>query len=251
MRLSRLTCSLSLIFAALTAGSTISAEEHALKVATFHSPPFAIIDTETGAISGSAIEAAKRMAKRCRASLRFVVSPAFSRAYRMTVDGTVDALVPVLESAERTKFLFFPQHPVDRTSVSLMVKSSSNLVRFTDLSILEGKSVGRLAGGLVTPDFDAYVRSNEINLLQRHSYQSLLENLAGGRLDFIAGPRPIFEYYAQQLGYADSIRALEPSLDNIPGYMALSRQRLANNPQMNTVYDCLMNMDPTEQMPKG
>jgi len=209
-----------------------------LKVATFHSPPFAIIDSKAGLLNGISIDVVNRMAAVCRVDIDYVVVPAFSRGFRGVQDGTVDAIVPILKSTERERILLFSAQPVGHTDVAIVVNQDSAETRFTGMDMLEGKRVGRLSSGSITPEFDAYLRKNKFSILERHSYQALVENLVFGRLDYIAGPLQIFEFHAAQLEQKTGIRALQPSLKRLAGFVALSRVGHVKFPKKQPLYDC-------------
>ena len=228
----------------LAAPVTALQDARQLKVATFHSPPFAIIDGKTGALSGISIDAVNRMAAVCKADINYVVVPAFSRGFRGVQDGTVDALVPILKSKEREEVLIFSAQPVGYTDVVIAVNQDSPKTRFTGMDMLEGKRVGRLSRGSVTPEFDAYLRENKFSILERHSYQALVENLVFGRLDYIVGPLQIFEFHAAQLEQKSGIRALQPPLKRLAGFIAFSKMGYAKFPKKQPIYDCFAKVVP-------
>jgi len=236
----RLTLILCLIGALLLAGGA-SANNQPLKVATIHVPPFVVVHPETGKISGLAVTAARHQAAQCKTSLEFVLSPAWNRAYRMAADGIADGLLPTIYSADRGAVLVFPEHPILQTKMSLIARRSKNGQAFTGLTMLNRKRVGKLAGGLISDDFESYIRSNEVVVFQRHSYRSLLENLAAGRLDFVVGDRQVFKYYQREYGFNDKLERLEPILGTTPQYFALSRKSLAAHPDSKGLFECLLN----------
>lgn len=235
-----------LLCAALLLAHPARAAEYMLEVAVIHLPPEVIISPDGESLSGSAVESTRFMASQCRADVKFVVSPAWSRAFRMAVDGTTDGIVPTIESSERSKFLFFPKYPAVRSRMSLITTKSSGYKKFTGYEMLDGKRVGRMAGGLVAPQLDVYLQENEVTVSRQHSYYSLFKSLLAGRVDFVAGNRTVYEFYAEQLGFAEEILPLEPVLHEVPQYLALSRAALANHPERNTLYECLFTAETLE-----
>jgi len=199
-----------------------------------------MLDDNTGEIKGEAVEAARAVAAKCQTSLKFVISPAWSRAYRMAVDGTTDGLLPTIASPERRKSLAFPVQPLIQMEMALISKKNDVELQYTGLAMLDRKRVGKLAGGLVTDDFEAYIRSNEVVVFQRHSYLSLLENLIRDRLDFIAGGQKVFQYYADEYGFEDKLQTLKPALGEIPQYFALSKKGITEHPDSSAMYGCLI-----------
>ncbi len=216
-----------------------SAQEQILDVTVIHIPPEVIIDPETRGVTGSVAEAARAMARKCRASINFVVTPAWSRAFRLAVDGTVDAVVPTIESAERSKFLFFPKHPVIKSEMGLIAMKSDGHKGFTGFAMLDNKRIGRIAGGLIAPEFDTYLHENEITVSRQHSYFSLFKSLVARRVDFVVGNQASYLHFANELGITDEIQLLTPVIHSVPQYLALSRAALANHPERNTLYECL------------
>lgn len=215
------------------------AQEHILDVAVINIPPEIVIDPDTQQVTGTVATAARAMAQKCRAKINFIVSPAWSRAFRLAVDGTADAVVPTIESAERSKFLFFPKNPVVRSEMGLIAMKSDGHKSFTGFAMLDNKRIGRIAGGLIAPEFDTYLHENEITVSRQHSYFSLFKSLVAKRVDFVVGNQASYLHFANELNIADEIQLLMPVIHSVPQYLALSRAALANHPERNTLYECL------------
>lgn len=226
----------------LSDGLAIANEK--LTVATIEVPPFVLRHPDTRKVTGAAIQNVQAQAKACNIELEFIVSPSWARAFNMATSGVVDGVLPTIKSADRETVLLFSAVPAVVNKMSLITHAESGFLHYEGLSMLDGKSLGKLRDGRVTKELDAYLEGGTVNVSSMRSYEVLLNNLLARRLDFIAGGMGVYVEYAKETGVLEQIRVLEPPLAAVPQYLALSKYRLEKLPALEQAYNCIASAVP-------
>ncbi|WP_374436434.1 substrate-binding periplasmic protein [Inhella sp.] len=146
----------------------------------------------------------------------------FKRVVESVRAGTVDGGMALLRSAEREGFALFTG-VMHNSTYSLFVTRDSKM-EFDGLASLHGKRIGKVRGFFISPEFDAEVAAERIQLHETAGAEQGLHMLMLGRVDAISGQTVVTRYLARQLGYADSVRPLPtPLVPDRPTFLVLSR----------------------------
>ncbi|SDD86480.1 substrate-binding periplasmic protein [Kordiimonas lacus] len=215
-----------------------------LKVSTIPLPPIVTIAPDTGHISGLAVESVRQMAQACGADVEFIAPPAWSRALAMAREGTTDALIPTNFSQERTEFFDFHPHALLDLGPALMVRADSAVQDFLGLEQLRGRRIAIQQNILIEPKFDAFIRSDAVDLIIRGNAKSLVAELLTGRVEFIADSKAVLEHYLGETGVLKRVRTLEPPIGSAPQHLAFSKKRSLAFAADTKLFKCLMAAKP-------
>ena len=179
---------------------------------------------EPGDFDGVMVRTTLALAKKCAVRAQFIEAPSWSRAYKMAVDGVVDALIPTSKSLERQALFYYPASPQYVLEISVFSAAARNEPIYSGLDMLAGKRIGKLDNALIEETFDTFAKAGHLQLSERATVRRLFQGLLRGRFDYVIGDTLSGNYYAEQLGAGDKIIALEPPIGRSSEYLAFSRK---------------------------
>ena len=215
-------------------------EDDSISVAVIHVPPYIDIGYRNKPITGLAVDVTTRLVTQCGLKVRFVPMASWNRAILLAKDGKIDGVIPAHKTEERQAVFDYVSEPVFTAEMVLFARRAGGPSTFQGLTSLYGKRVGVISEALVEKEFNSYIRSNQVTLVEYRSLPVLLAGLVKNRLDFVAGNRVIGRFSAQEQGILDRIIDLEPALGYIPVYLALSKRRQVSAETEKKIQSCLL-----------
>lgn len=171
--------------------------------------------------AGIDVEIMQELGRRTGLQLEIRLAP-FKRVIESVREGSVDAGMAVLHSAERESFAIYTG-VLHTSTYALFVPQGSKLA-FDGLESLRGKRIGKVRGFFVSEAFDAEVAAGRIFVSEAANAEQSLRMLLAGRVDAVSGQSVVTRHLARQIGLADQLQALpKPLAPDRPAYLVLSR----------------------------
>jgi len=150
----------------------------------------------------------------------------WARCVEETRSGGIDGLFVTFHTAERDSYMAFPSEPLMVQRICLYARQGSGIRyggHLEELSALRIAVSNRVSNG---PNFDEAVRKGLLsNLEPVNGPESMVRMLLGGRVDLMVLHDLEADGLLRRLGAADQVIKLSPPLDEVPGYIAFTRQR--------------------------
>ena len=182
-------------------------------------PPYSFLRADKPA--GIDVEIMQELGRRAGFTFDIQLAP-FKRVIESVREGTVDAGMAVLRSAEREGFAIYTG-VLHNSTYSLFVPRGSTMA-FDGLESLRGKRVGKVRGFFISEAFDAEVAAGRIAVSETASAEQGLRMLLAGRVDAISGQSVVTRYLAREAGLADEVQVLaQPLAPDRPAFLVLSR----------------------------
>ena len=182
-------------------------------------PPYYYL--ENGVLTGACVEIISRTANTLGHTVVFKQYP-WRRMLHSGKTGRVDAVMPLFKTAEREKFLIFPETALALEENHFFTRRATP-VHFTGrLADIAPHPVGVVTGYSYGNAFDSatyldkIIAKNDLNLLQMFKYR---------RFAVGVGNRHVVRYFADKAGGIHDLVFLEPPLTRAPLYIAFSRQK--------------------------
>jgi polar amino acid transport system substrate-binding protein len=180
---------------------------------------------EDGRPSGILVDVVSEAFKRAGYPFEIQLMP-WARCLAEIRSGRVDGIFSVFKLPERTEFLTYTGVPVITQVEAFFAPADSNVKFAGDLGKLGGLRFGIIRGtsyGTVVDDaLKAGVWST---VVETNNVDSLVGMLALKRIDLAVGYRHVVLEAARKQGYLDKIMELSPGIDEIPSYLAFTKQR--------------------------
>ncbi|NVJ97081.1 MAG: transporter substrate-binding domain-containing protein [Alphaproteobacteria bacterium] len=231
---------LGCLTAALIGTHSGATDTPTIRISSIVVPPLVLRDEKSEAISGTAVEALRRLAEKCGVGTEIIITPSWNRAYMMAQIGIVDGVIPTNYAEDRLEFFDFPSKPLVDMSPTLIVRKDSSVTTFSSLEMLAGKRVGVRTNALLEDKFDTYVRSDKATLVERSDSKSLVDELLSGRVDFIADSPAMIIYHMTESNIPQRIRVLQPPLGHSGQFLALSKKRSPAFAEGTGLSECLL-----------
>lgn len=147
----------------------------------------------------------------------------FARMLKKAEWGQVDAVMMVFKTPEREKYLHYPKNSLFYEHNSFFTKKDTPVIYSGELDDLKGYPIGVVLGFSYGEEFDnAKGIEKEVSV----NHELLLRKLRGGRFEVGLGNKHVVSYYANMIGFANSIKFLEPNqFDKEPLFIAFSRKK--------------------------
>lgn len=194
-------------------------------IASLEIPPYVIAESPASP-QGILVELIKYVARDANVEVDFVVLP-WARALADTKMGAYDAIIPTMRNNERDAFLNFYQ-PIITFEISLFSlkgqpKYGGHLVE------LKNKFVARILGQSGGENFDKYIKDNNIDLFETHSFKQSLETLIARRSDFALLPKLVGQYIKKSLKPSLPIEASLDPVGLIDIHVAFTKKRTSKH----------------------
>lgn len=207
------------------------------------SPPLSY--EENGVVKGYFPDMFREIARRAGYEIEIQLFP-MKRIVAYLKAGRIDGAVHLIRTQERESFFFYSTTPI-LTGRSLVFIKKGKTLPFHSLSDLYGKKIGVPLGfKTMGPAFEKAVRQGNVIIEPVSGHEQNLKKLMAGRIDCLVATENITWYHAHRLGITGHIETLEPPLNIISVYFAISKQtNTLKNPQrfmesMNQALDAII-----------
>lgn len=184
-------------------------------------PPFSF--HEGGILKGIDIDVIKEVGNNLNLHIEIVTLP-WARVIAELHNGAIDGAFSVYENEERKKFCrYIDIIHYDNLGI---VTRRSNEFKYSDITSLYGKKIGKGVGVFINTDFENAVNDKKIIVEEiNDTTMSNIKKLYLNRLDAVIGVVETMRFYSDQLGYGGEIVAIHEYIDaNRPGYLVFSRK---------------------------
>lgn len=140
--------------------------------------------------------------------------------------GEIDGVFAAFRTAERETYLTFPAEPLMSQRICFFTRKDSS-IRYTGLlADLARYRIGIANKVSYGPAFDAALRDGVLtNIELANGAESLVRMLLASRVDlFVLHDMEVIGLL-NRLGLSDAVKMLAPPLDEVPGYIAFTRER--------------------------
>lgn len=182
-------------------------------------PPYYYLEDRV--LTGACVEIIRHTAHALGLTAIFKQYP-WKRMLHSGKTGRVDAIMPLFKTAEREKFLIFPDTALALEENHFFTRRATPVHfsgRLTDITphpvgVVTGYSYGNAFD--TATYLDKVIARNDLNLLQMFKYR---------RFAVGVGNRHVVRYFADKAGGIHDLVFLEPPLTRAPLYIAFSRQK--------------------------
>jgi polar amino acid transport system substrate-binding protein len=140
--------------------------------------------------------------------------------------GRVDGIFSVFKLPERNEFLTYTSVPVITQVEAFFVPADSDAKFDGDISKLAGFRIGTIRGTSYGVKIDDALKTGVWStVVEANNVDSLVGMLVSKRIDLAVGYRLVVLEAARKKGYLDKIKEISPGIDEIPSYLAFTKQR--------------------------
>ncbi len=178
-----------------------------------------------GTFQGYDVEVLRECFRRMGEELEITLIP-WKRALSMGMSGEVDGVFGVFKRPERVRKMFFSE-PVRKEKISFFVRRDSPLVFDGDLNQLKNCSFGIVSGYSYGKAVDSFLE-NEIPASRVQigvSPEMNIAKLLRGRFDIYVGDTISSLNIMKEMGVAEQVRKLGPSINSSDVHVAFSKKR--------------------------
>ena len=183
-------------------------------------PPFAYeVD---GKLTGIDIDVLNEAAKRIGVEVRINAYP-WIRVMKSVENGTIDGGFAAFRTREREKFCLYTEI-LHFEEFQLFVRKG-NEFRYSDISELYGKTIGKDRGVFVGDEFEQAAKEGKIRLkeVSDMNMPNMRKLLNAGRLDAAIGDLGVMMYHFKSLGIERDIVPIGPVGKKTGAYLVLSK----------------------------
>jgi polar amino acid transport system substrate-binding protein len=196
----------------------VRADTATLNVVFEEWPPY--VYTSNGKIAGTDVEILEEAGRRLGINFRFSSMP-WVTALKEVKDGTADAILSLGKTEERTKFLYYPDSPINMMRIVFFVLRE-NPLKVSGLNDLKGLNVGIVEGNFYGRDFEK-AKGFERTVCRDHKEQ--FKMLLSKRLDLLISTDLVGTSVAKRMGILDKVRMLKYVVAEEPLYVGFSKAK--------------------------
>jgi polar amino acid transport system substrate-binding protein len=206
------------LLAMLGGGSTRAVEPPTLHLVFEDYPPYEFLDQ--GQPTGIHVSLLREVAERLNIRLRLESLP-WLRAIDLAEHGEVDGIFSLFRTAERERFLVFPEQPLS-LETNVLLTSARRPVAVARRDDLRGLSVGVVAGNAYGAWFDS---ADWIDRQPVTGSERLLLKQADARTDVSVSNVSVARFLIERLQLQEQILVLDFVISEEPLYVAFPRAR--------------------------
>jgi polar amino acid transport system substrate-binding protein len=140
--------------------------------------------------------------------------------------GRVDGIFSVFKLPERNEFLTYTSVPVITQIEAFFVPADSDVKFDGDISNLGDFRIGTIRGTSYGIKVDSALKTGVWpTVVETNNVDSLVGMLVLKRIDLAIGYRHVVLEAAKKMGNLNKIKELAPGIDEIPSYLAFTKQR--------------------------
>ena len=180
---------------------------------------------EDGKPSGILVDVVTEAFKRTGRQFEIQLMP-WARCLAEARSGRVDGIFSVFKLPERNEFLTYANVPIITQVLAFFVPADSD-VRFDgDVGRFGGFRIGTIRGTSYGTKVDSTLKTGQWStVVETNNIDSLVGMLVLKRVDMAVGYRHVVLEAARKQGDLNKIKELSPAIDEIPSYLAFTKQR--------------------------
>jgi polar amino acid transport system substrate-binding protein len=180
---------------------------------------------EDGRPSGILVDVVTEAFRRTGHQFEIQLMP-WARCLAEIRSGRVDGIFSVFQLPERNEFLTYTSIPIINQALVFFVPADSDLKFGGDIAQLEGFRIGTIRGTSYGTKVDSALNAGVWStVVKTNNIDSLVGMLVLKRIDLAIGYRHVVLEAARKKGQLSKIKELSPSIDEIPSYLAFTKQR--------------------------
>jgi len=208
---------------ATAAAATGAAAERPIVLASNEVYP--LLYREGGQTTGFLFDILTEAARRAGIPIEIRLMP-WARCIEETRTGEIDGVFVTFRTPERLPYLAFSSEPLMTQRMCFFTLAGSPIRYDGRLADLAPYRIGVLNKVSIGPAFDAAVRDGVLpNIEPANQPENLLRMLLANRVDLFVLHDLEGLGLLKRLGVADRVATLSPPLEEVPGYIAFTRQR--------------------------
>jgi len=182
-------------------------------------------DMENGRPSGLLVDVVTEAFQRTGYQFEIQLMP-WARCLAEIRSGRVDGIFSVFKLPERNEFLTYTSVPIITQVEAFFVPADSDAKFDGDVSKLGGFRIGTIRGTSYGLKVDSALKTGVWStVVETNNVDSLVGMLVLKRIDIAVGYRHVVLEAARKKGDLNKIRELSPAIDEIPSYLAFTKQR--------------------------
>jgi polar amino acid transport system substrate-binding protein len=180
---------------------------------------------ENGRPSGILVDVVTEAFRRTGHQFEIQLMP-WARCLAEIRSGRVDGIFSVFQLPDRNEFLTYTSIPIINQVLAFFVPADSDLKFGGDIAQLQGFRIGTIRGTSYGTKVDSALNAGMWStVVETSNIDSLVGVLALKRIDLAVGYRHVVLEAARKKGYLSKIKELSPSIEEIPSYLAFTKQR--------------------------
>ena len=180
---------------------------------------------EDGRPSGILVDVVTEAFKRTGHQFEIQLMP-WARCLAETRSGRVDGIFSVFKLPERNEFLTYANVPIITQVLAFFVPADSDVKFDGDVSQFGGFRIGTIRGTSYGIKVDSALKTGQWStVVETNNIDSLVGMLVLKRIDLAVGYRHVVLEAARKKGDLNKIKELSPTIDEIPSYLAFTKQR--------------------------
>lgn len=200
-----------------------SAHAASFKAVTIEYPPYEF--EQDGVVQGMVTDIVREAFRRLDHDLDIASMP-WARALNQVKAGEADLIFTAFKTPEREAFLDYSRVVLFRQVTALYVLKGKDIAYNGDLSNLSGLNFGVVRKFSYGRTFDDAAASGIFrNMFTVDSGEQNAQKLLYGHVDVLVSNRLGIQYILKKLGENGKVKELSPPLDDVPCYVAFSRQK--------------------------
>jgi polar amino acid transport system substrate-binding protein len=178
-----------------------------------------------GNLTGFLFDVITEAARRAEIPAEIRVMP-WARCIEEARNGEIDGVFVTFRTAERLPYLSFPAEPLMAQRICFFTRHDSPIRYGGKLEDLAPYRIGVANKVSYGPAFDAAVRDGVLPSIEpANGLESLVRMLLASRIDLFVLHDLEAIGLVKRLGLSGEVKMLAPPLDEVPGYIAFTRQR--------------------------
>lgn len=210
---------------------------------------------EDGIVKGFFLDVFREVARRAGFEITLTLYP-LKRLEVYLQSGEVDGAIAMVHTKEREEYLVYSPLPIMVSRLLVFVKKGREFP-FTSINDLKGKKIGVIRGWKTENlELEQAIREGTIQVEEVAHYDQNLKKLMVERIDCFISTEQLTWYYANELGVAKDLVALETPIAEHSVFPAISKYaKNIVDPQefiqkMNTALDEVLSDGTYEQLQK-
>lgn len=180
---------------------------------------------ENGKPSGILVDVVTEAFKRTGHQFEIQLMP-WARCLAETRSGRVDGIFSVFKLPERNEFLTYANVPIITQVLAFFAPADSDVKFDGDVSQFGGFRIGTIRGTSYGIKVDSALKTGQWSaVVETNNIDSLVGMLVLKRMDLAVGYRHVVLEAARKKGDLNKIKELSPTIDEIPSYLAFTKQR--------------------------
>jgi len=177
---------------------------------------------EDGIVKGLFLDVFREVARRAGFEITLILHP-MKRLEVYLQSGEVDGVIAVVRTEEREGYLVYSPLPIMVSRLLVFVKKGREFP-FTSINDLKGKKIGVIRGWKTENiELEQAIQEGTIQAEEVTQYDQNLKKLMAERVDCLISSEQLTWYYANELGVAKDLVALETPIAKHSVYSAISK----------------------------